>query len=70
MWRFVSLSLQIARKDAGYQFHRIQHGIDPEDWKPFFGIGSGVKEMRLRDSIGIYRIMYVVKFDEAILHIT
>ncbi|WP_449584918.1 type II toxin-antitoxin system RelE/ParE family toxin [Photorhabdus temperata] len=44
--------------------------MDPEDWKPFFGIGSGVKEMRLRDSTGIYRIMYVVKFDEAILRIT
>ncbi|WP_411172096.1 type II toxin-antitoxin system RelE/ParE family toxin [Photorhabdus thracensis] len=60
----------MARKDAGYQFHRIQYGIDPEDWKPFFGIGSDVKEMRLRDSTGIYRIMYAVKFDEAILRIT
>ncbi|WP_394298758.1 type II toxin-antitoxin system RelE/ParE family toxin [Photorhabdus luminescens] len=48
----------------------MQHEINPEDWKPFFGIGSGVKGMRLRDSTGIYRIMYVVKFDEAILHIT
>ncbi|MBS9438743.1 type II toxin-antitoxin system RelE/ParE family toxin [Photorhabdus noenieputensis] len=55
-----------ARKDAGYQLHRIQHGIDPEDWKPFSDIGSGVKEIRLRDSAGIYRIMYVAKFDEAI----
>ncbi|WP_445497914.1 type II toxin-antitoxin system RelE/ParE family toxin [Photorhabdus sp. SF281] len=44
--------------------------MDPEDWKPFFGIGSGAKEMRLRDNTGIYRIMYVVKFDEAILRIT
>ncbi|WP_387695633.1 hypothetical protein [Photorhabdus sp. RM157S] len=26
--------------------------------------------MRLRDSTGIYRIMYAVKFDEAILRIT
>ncbi|WP_243464962.1 hypothetical protein [Photorhabdus temperata] len=26
--------------------------------------------MRLRNSTGIYRIMYVVKFDEAILLIT
>ncbi|WP_245219082.1 type II toxin-antitoxin system RelE/ParE family toxin [Photorhabdus khanii] len=40
--------------------------MDPEDWKPFSNIGSGVKEMWLRDSTGIYRIMYVVKFDEAI----
>ncbi|UJD76981.1 cytoplasmic protein [Photorhabdus luminescens] len=55
-----------ARKDAGYQLHRIQHGVDPEDWKPFSDIGSGVKEIWLRDSTGIYRIMYVAKFDEAI----
>ncbi|ETS32816.1 MULTISPECIES: type II toxin-antitoxin system RelE/ParE family toxin [Photorhabdus] len=54
------------RKDAGYQLHRIQRGIDPEDWKPFSDIGFGVKEIRLRDSTGIYRIMYVAKFDEAI----
>ncbi|WP_317987473.1 type II toxin-antitoxin system RelE/ParE family toxin [Photorhabdus antumapuensis] len=44
--------------------------MDLEDWKPFFGIGSGIKEMCLKDSTGIYRIMYVVKFDEVILHIT
>ncbi|MCW7548362.1 type II toxin-antitoxin system RelE/ParE family toxin [Photorhabdus sp. APURE] len=40
--------------------------MEPEDWKPFSDIGSGVKEIRLRDKTGIYRIMYVAKFDEAI----
>jgi len=24
-----------ARQDAGYQLHRIQNGLDPENWKPF-----------------------------------
>ncbi|AJI86414.1 hypothetical protein CH54_2112 [Yersinia rochesterensis] len=54
------------RKDAGYQLHKIQHGIEPEDWKPFSDVGSGVNEIRIRDTHGIYRVMYVAKFDEAI----
>ena len=24
-----------ARQDAGYQLHRVQNGLEPEDWKPF-----------------------------------
>ncbi|EOI6581639.1 type II toxin-antitoxin system RelE/ParE family toxin [Yersinia enterocolitica] len=55
-----------ARKDVGYQLHKIQHGIETEDWKPFSDVGSGVNEIRVRDTNGIYRVMYVAKFDEAI----
>ncbi|WJV64786.1 type II toxin-antitoxin system RelE/ParE family toxin [Pectobacteriaceae bacterium CE70] len=54
------------RKDAGYQLHKIQHGLEPEDWKPFSDIGPGVNEVRLRDASGTYRVMYVSKFDKAI----
>lgn len=55
-----------AKKDAGYQLHRVQNGLDPEDWKPFQKIGSGVKEIRIRSDKNIYRIMYVAKFAEKI----
>lgn len=55
-----------ARKEVGYQLHRIQYGIEPKDWKPFSEVGAGVNEIRVRDARGIYRIMYVAKFDEAI----
>lgn len=55
-----------ARREAGYQLDRVQRGKDPLDWKPMQGIGSGVKEIRIRDKDGIYRIMYVAKFEEAI----
>jgi len=24
-----------AKREAGYQLHRVQNGLDPEDWKPF-----------------------------------
>ena len=55
-----------AKQDTGYQLHRIQNGLNPEDWKPFQSIGVGVKEVRLSDSGNAYRIMYIEKFAEKI----
>ena len=51
-----------ARQEAGYQLHRIQNGLDPEDWKPFQTIGAGVKEIRICNRGNAYRVMYVAKF--------
>ena len=51
-----------AKQDAGYQLHRIQNGLDPEDWKPFQTVGAGVKEIRISDDGKAFRIMYVAKF--------
>lgn len=51
-----------AKQDAGYQLHRIQNGLNPEDWKPFQTIGSGVKEIRISDGGSAYRVMYIAKF--------
>ena len=50
-----------ARQEAGYQLHRIQNGLDPEDWKPFQTIGAGVKEIRICNRGNVYRVMYVAK---------
>ncbi|CRY54388.1 MULTISPECIES: type II toxin-antitoxin system RelE/ParE family toxin [Yersinia] len=55
-----------ARKEAGYQLDKVQHGLEPNDWKPFTSIGFGVKEIRIRDKNGIYRVMYVARFEEAV----
>lgn len=55
-----------AKREIGYQLDRVQRGIDPLDWKPMQGIGSGVREIRVRDKDGIYRVIYVAKFQEAI----
>jgi phage-related protein len=52
------------RQDAGYQLHRVQNGLNPEDWKPFQTIGSGVKEIRISDGGNTFRIMYIAKFTE------
>ncbi len=54
------------RKTAGFQLGKIQAGLDPDDWKPMSEIGAGVREIRIKDSQGIYRVLYVAKFDEAI----
>ncbi|HBJ0984664.1 TPA: type II toxin-antitoxin system RelE/ParE family toxin [Escherichia coli] len=40
--------------------------VNPYDWKPFSTIGPGVREIRTRDADGIYRVMYVAKFEEAV----
>ena len=52
----------IAKQNAGYQLHRIQNGLDPENWKPFQNIGAGVREIRINEDGDIFRVMYVTKF--------
>ena len=54
------------RKKAGFQLGKVQAGLEPEDWKPFDDVGAGTKEIRIKDSQGIYRVMYVAKFEEAV----
>jgi phage-related protein len=55
-----------SRRQAGFQLGKVQAGLEPEDWKPFNEVGAGTREIRIRDSSGIYRVMYVAKFEEAI----
>ena len=54
------------RRDAGFQLAKVQAGLEPTDWKPFDDVGAGTKEIRIWDASGIYRVMYVTKFEEAI----
>lgn len=44
---------------AGYQLDLIQHGEDPDDWKPMKQIGPGVREIRIRCNDGAFRVFYV-----------
>lgn len=55
-----------ARRTAGFELGKVQAGLEPEDWKPFDLVGAGTREIRIRDITGIYRVMYVAKFEEAI----
>jgi phage-related protein len=55
-----------ARREAGFQLDKIQHGKVPDDWKPMSTIGQGCQEVRIRDAMGIFRLVYVAKFVDAV----
>ena len=55
-----------SRRMAGFQLDRVQRGLEPFDWKPMSSVGSGVREIRVRDESGAYRVLYVAKFEEAV----
>ena len=55
-----------ARKEAGFQLGKAQAGLEPADWKPFDEVGAGTREIRIREASGIYRVMYVAKFEDAV----
>ena len=57
---------EAARREAGYQLDQVQHGREPDDWKPMNMIGRGVREIRIRDAAGAFRVLYVAKFDDAV----
>jgi len=55
-----------SRKEAGFQLGKVQAGLEPTDWKPFDEVGAGTRELRISDAKGIFRVMYVAKFEEAV----
>ena len=55
-----------ARREAGHQIDQVQHGQEPDDWKPMATVGQGVKEIRIRDAAGAFRVIYVAKFADAV----
>ncbi len=55
-----------ARREAGYQIDRLQHGLMPGDRKPISTAGQGVCEIRVRDETGAYRVIYLARMPEAV----
>ena len=53
-------------QDTGYQLHKVQMGDMPDDFKYIRAIGNGVIEIRLKDTNGIYRVIYTAKFIDTI----
>src|SRR5687767_15902099 len=47
-----------ARRMAGRQIGRVQWGDEPIDWKPFPSIGPNVREIRIREMGGAFRVIY------------
>jgi phage-related protein len=57
---------EAARREAGYQLDQVQQGREPDDWKPVNAVGRGVREIRIRDAAGAFRVLYVAKFGDAV----
>lgn len=55
-----------AKQDAGYQLDRVQHGLQPDDFKPMPTIGKGVEEIRVRDDTGAFRVIYTARLADAV----
>ncbi len=54
------------RREAGLQLDRVQRGLDPDDWKPMKTIGAGVREIRIKDLSGAFRVIYLAKLEDAV----
>ncbi len=55
-----------ARREAGYQLDRVQRGLAPDDWKPMPAIGPGVREIRVRDDHGAFRVVYIATIGDRV----
>mgnify|MGYP000256413172 FL=1 len=56
-----------ARLDAGWQLELVQRGEDPDDWKPMKTVGKGVREIRIREASGAFRVIYLAKLEDRVL---
>ena len=55
-----------ARREAGFQLDKVQRGREPDDWKPMRTIGAGVREIRVREASGAFRVIYLAALAEAV----
>ena len=55
-----------ARGAAGRQLNIVQRGAVPDDWKPMPSVGPGVREVRVRDDAGAFRVIYTATRPEAV----
>lgn len=55
-----------ARRDAGFNLDAVQRGLEPENWKPMSTVGTSVKEIRVRDPSGAFRVIYLAARPEAV----
>jgi phage-related protein len=55
-----------ARRAAGREIDRVQLGREPADWKPMPTIGKGVREIRVKERAGAFRVIYVANIGSKI----
>lgn len=54
------------RRQTGFELRQVQHGLDPSDWKLMRSVGSGVREIRIRDASGAFRVLYIASLADAV----
>jgi phage-related protein len=57
---------ETAQDVVGFELYRVQCGFDPKDWKPMTTVGAGVREIRVRDDAGIFRMIYLATRPEGV----
>jgi phage-related protein len=55
-----------SRWQVGFELRRVQLGIDPSDWKSMRSVGQGVREIRVRDTRGAFRVLYIATLSDAV----
>jgi phage-related protein len=60
-----------ARHDLGEQLGRVQRGAEAISWKSMKTVGVGVREIRVRDETGAFRLIYATMIGDFIyvLHV-
>ena len=54
------------RREGGFELSNVQAGLQSSDWKPMGNVGAGAGEIRVKDEAGIYRVIYVAKFEDVV----
>jgi phage-related protein len=55
-----------ARQEAGHELAKVQYGEEPVDWKPMTVVGSGVREIRIHEDSGAFRVLYLASRSEGV----
>ncbi|WP_284947379.1 type II toxin-antitoxin system RelE/ParE family toxin [Acidisoma cladoniae] len=56
-----------ARSEVGFQIRELQQGRDPSDWKPLKTVGQGVREIRVHEATGTFRVIYLATLPDRVL---
>lgn len=57
---------ETARRQVGMELRQVQRGLEPSDWKQMKSVGPGVREIRVRDASGAFRVVYVANLAKAV----
>jgi phage-related protein len=56
-----------ARYRIGVELRAVQTGLDPADWKPMKTVGVGVREIRIKEDSGAFRVIYLATLPDRVL---